>query len=102
MKFILTTPAELARVIEGTIRKIHAETTIKEGSSPHEFLNIEQASEFLNLSKQTLCSYTSTNRIPFIKRSKKLYFQRSILEKWLLEGRKKSNYEIEQEINRKS
>ena len=62
------------------------------------FLNIAQASEYLNLAKQTIYGLTSTRGIPFMKRGKKLYFRRSELETWVLEGKKKTVKEIEREV----
>lgn len=59
------------------------------------FLTISEASKYTNLAKQTLYGLTSKRGIPFIKRSKKIYFKKSDLEKWLLEGRKYTKNEIE-------
>lgn len=47
---------------------------------------------------QTLYGFTSKREIPFIKRGKKLYFRKSELENWLLEGKRKSKKEMEEEM----
>lgn len=62
--------------------------------SHKEILTIEEASQFLNLAKQTLYGMTSRNEIPFLKKSRKLYFNRTDLENWLQEGKRKSKDEI--------
>jgi excisionase family DNA binding protein len=59
-----------------------------------EILTAEEAASFLNLAKQTLYGMTSRKEIPFIKKSRKIYFSRAELEKWLLEGRQKTQNEI--------
>lgn len=64
-------------------------------SSPvKEILTLEEAAEYLNLAKQTLYGMTSKNEIVFFKRSRKIYFQQSDLEKYLLDGRRKTKDEI--------
>lgn len=60
-------------------------------------LNIQEAAEFLNLTVPTMYSKVSKNEIPFMKRSKRLYFSSVQLMEYIKEGRKKSNAEIEAE-----
>lgn len=64
---------------------------------PEQLLTIQQASEFLSLSVPTIYSKVSKNELPYMKRSKRLYFSRTELLDYLKEGRKKSTAEIEQE-----
>jgi len=61
------------------------------------FLNIKQASEYLHLAKQTIYGFTSARTIPFIKRGKKLLFEKEALELWVLKGRQRTIDEIENE-----
>ncbi len=73
---------------------------------PDQLLTIEQTAEFLNLTKPTIYSLVSRNEIPFMKRSKRLYFSRVELINYLKQGRKKTNSEVEAEaqlylLNRK-
>ena len=62
-----------------------------------QFLTIQEASDFLKLSVPTLYSKVSKNEIPYMKRSKRLYFSLTELMEYLKQGRKNSNAEIEQE-----
>lgn len=64
---------------------------------PEQLLTIQQASEFLSLSVPTIYSKVSKDELPYMKRSKRLYFSRTELLEYLKEGRKKSTAEIEQE-----
>jgi excisionase family DNA binding protein len=65
-----------------------------------EFLTVEQASEFLNLSIQTIHNMTHEKRIPFMKRSKRCYFLKDDLIKYLKDGRKKTSSELSEEAER--
>jgi excisionase family DNA binding protein len=70
------------------------QTPIKE---PEQLLTIQQASEFLSLSVPTIYSKVSKDELPYMKRSKRLYFSSTELLEYLKQGRKKSTAEIEQE-----
>lgn len=60
-------------------------------------LTITQASELLNLTVPTLYSKVSKSEIPFMKRSKRLYFSKVELLEYLKQGRKKTTSEISDE-----
>jgi excisionase family DNA binding protein len=59
-----------------------------------ELLTIEQAADFLALTKPTLYAYVSRGEIPHMKRSKRLYFSREDLMNYVKRGRRKTNAEI--------
>ena len=78
------------------------ESLIKEGTTPphqeaDEILTVEQCAEFLNLSKPTIYGLISKGNIPVMKRSKRCYFLKAELIKYLQEGKRKSHAEIDQE-----
>jgi excisionase family DNA binding protein len=100
-KIIVTTHDELEILIQTSVKKALSEQAPESNKPQSLLLNIDQASEFLNLAKQTLYGFTSRFQIPFIKRGKKLYFRHSELETWLNEGKRKTNKQIEAEINGK-
>jgi excisionase family DNA binding protein len=60
-----------------------------------DLLTVEQAAEFLSLSKPTVYGLISKGEIPVMKRSKRCYFSKLELIAYLKQGRKKSNAEIE-------
>ena len=64
---------------------------------PEKLFSIKQAAQFLNLSVATIYSKVSKGELPFMKRSKRLYFSSSELMAYLKEGRNMSNSEIEKE-----
>ena len=63
-----------------------------------EFLNIEEVARFINESKSSVYSRTSSRNIPFYKRGKKLIFKKSEIQSWLEAGKKKTREELAREI----
>ena len=82
--------SELKRLL---IEKQEQETT----EQPEQIFTVQEAAQFLNLTVPTIYSKCSRNELPFMKRSKRLYFSSTELMEYLKEGRKKSNAEIEKE-----
>ncbi len=63
-----------------------------------EFLNLNQACEFLCLKKPTIYSHTSKQTIPHFKRGKKLMFSKSKLIDWMAEGKVTSISELKDAV----
>lgn len=66
---------------------------------PEQFLTIQQAAAFLNLSVATMYSKVSRSQIPSMKRGKRLYFSLKELTEYLRNGKKKTTAEIEAEAD---
>lgn len=65
-----------------------------------DILTIEEAAEFLSVSKSYLYKQTSAQAIPHYKPTgKRCYFKRSELEAWILAGRISTKSEIAQRAN---
>lgn len=60
-----------------------------------EVFNLNEASEYVSLSKSAIYKKTSERNIPHFKKGKKLYFKRSELDEWLTENKISTNAEIE-------
>ncbi len=60
-------------------------------------LTIDQAAEFLCLSKSTIYKMTAERTIPHFKLSKRVYFKPQDLEDWVSKYKVKTVREIEQE-----
>ncbi|MDA3883532.1 MAG: helix-turn-helix domain-containing protein [Bacteroidales bacterium] len=69
----------------------------KSTEQPEKLLTVKGAATYLDLSVPTVYSKCSRNEIPFMKRSKRLYFSSTELFLYLKEGRKLTNSEIEAE-----
>lgn len=63
-------------------------------------LTIEEAADYLNLSKSRLYRLTSERGIPFIKRGRGILFSKADLDNWLLTKRQKTADEIRQEAKK--
>jgi excisionase family DNA binding protein len=71
--------------------------------NPERLLTIDEIAELLHLTKPTIYSKVSKNELPGVcKQGKRLYFDRQIIIDWIKQGRKKSNAEIKQSINKQS
>lgn len=54
--------------------------------SKPEFLTVREAAKFLDLSVPTIYSKVSHQKLPFVKRGKRLYFSKGKLERYLETG----------------
>lgn len=91
---------QLSNLIQSSVRKVLKETPhqkVETTTPPEQFLNIQEAAEFLSLTVPTMYSKVSKGELPVMKRSKRLYFSSIELLKYIKDGRKKSNVEIEAE-----
>lgn len=62
-------------------------------------LNFIETTDYLSCSKSYLYKLTSTNKIPHSKRGKKLYFDKKVLDQWLLKNKVKTVSEIQEEAD---
>ena len=84
--------------IENLIVDLKSQPQEVESKVPTEqFLTVQEAAKFLNLTVPTMYSKVSRQEIPFMKRSKRLYFSSIELMDYLKGGRSKSIAEIEAE-----
>lgn len=93
-KVIVTNAQELESLIQSSVQKALAGFNPGKSNEEPSFLNLNEASVFLNLANQTIYGLTSKREIPFFKRGKKLYFRESDLVAWLEKGRNRSQDEI--------
>jgi len=91
--------SELETLIQNSLRKVLNEQSKLSQKTEDEIFNINQAAKFLNLALPTIYGFTAKRAIPFYKRAKKLYFKKSDLEKWIMDGRRKTSSEIIAEVN---
>ena len=65
-----------------------------QNEAEHEFLNIQEAAEFLKITVPALYTKVSRKEIPVSKPGKRLYFKRSELQDWINLGRRKTAAEL--------
>lgn len=76
--------------MEIILRQLEKLETIieKQNILSKEILTLEEASEYLLLSKSCIYKMTSNKEVPYyIPGGKKIYFRRSELDRWILESR---------------
>jgi len=88
--------AELTKKVDELYRVINK---VQPQETADQFLTVEQTAEFLTLSVPTIYSKVSRRELPFMKRTKRLYFAKSDLEDYLKDGRVKTVREIEEEAD---
>ena len=74
--------------------------------NPNELLNVKDAAHFLSLAVPTVYSLVSRGELPFMKKTKRIYFSRLELLAYIKGGRKSTNLEQQAEadqylVNRK-
>ncbi|MGZ4053669.1 MAG: helix-turn-helix domain-containing protein [Bacteroidia bacterium] len=92
IKIIVTTKDELQEIIQESVKSALSEQhNLQQPEETDKIMSLKEAAAFLNLAPQTVYGFTSKQQIPFIKKGKRLYFLKSKLEKWLLEGNTKDD-----------
>jgi excisionase family DNA binding protein len=83
--------------IEFLLEKINSNLEGKntKGHYP-EIMDIMQITAYLNVSKSFIYKMTSSNNIPHSKKGKKLYFDKEIVTKWVLENKISTQEDMEQ------
>ena len=76
------------------IERLLIESSNQPKEEPNKLLSIDEASIYLNLAKPTIYSMVSKGTIPFMKKSKRLYFSKEELLDYVRGGCKKTNAEI--------
>ena len=102
MKKIITFFSEedlivIAKCISENIKKeLHptSKTTTED-----EFLDINELSKLIGLTKPTIYGHVHRNSIPFIKKGRMLRFSKHDILNWLQSGKSQSNNNLEAKVN---
>jgi len=70
-----------------------------ETSDVSKIMTLEQLTNYASLSKSLIYKLTSSREIPHSKRGKRLYFNKSEIDEWLLKGKIKTIDEIQTEVD---
>lgn len=100
-EIIITSREDLQNLILSSVKRALNEQLSSSKVEVPEILNIQEAADFLKLKIHTIYGYTSQMQIPFIKRGKKLYFEKSKLQAWLQEGSRESISDIQKRLGGK-
>ena len=91
-KIIVLNKTELEELIQGAVN--NAVQNAQKVKPTDELMDVDQASKFLHLAKQTLYGLTSERLIPYLKRGKRIYFKKEELLNWVNQGKMKTREEI--------
>ena len=69
------------------------------GNQMPEYLTIQELSELLNLAVPSIYGLVHRKQIPYIKRGKKLIFEKSQVEEWLKSGRQRTIYDTDKQAD---
>ena len=101
MELKIQLPQEVLQLINRleNIEKLLILKTTNSQPEADQLLTVPQVAEFLSLSNQTVYGLISKGVIPFMKRSKRVYFSKIELLHYLKQGKKKTTSEIEAETD---
>ncbi|WP_299799202.1 helix-turn-helix domain-containing protein [uncultured Maribacter sp.] len=72
---------------------------VEKQSEQEILIGIDEAAKTVNKSKFTLYGLVSTNKIPFYKQGKHLYFLKSELIDWIKSGKQEDKTSIQNEVD---
>jgi excisionase family DNA binding protein len=95
-------PNAVTQLLE-KLDRIERMMTLRKGESLNEevdkLLTVEEAAQFLHLSKPTIYSKVSRGELPYMKSSKRLYFSKVELTEYIKKGRIKTNDEVKDDAH---
>lgn len=90
--------SKLEPIFKRWIRDVQSENQTSKLESiekPEKLLTIQEAAAFLSLTVPTIYTKVSKGELPVMKKSKRLYFSSTDLMKYVKQGRRMSNDEID-------
>lgn len=90
---------EVRQLFREEIENFFKLNPIQQKIDSDEIGGVELAMEITGKAKPTIYSLVSKSAIPCKKRGKKLYFSRNELTQWILDGKRKTVAEIQDEAN---
>lgn len=83
------------QVAEKVLKNLNLSIT----SNEDVFVNIDETSKLIDLSKPTVYGLVHQNKIPYHKKGKRLYFLKSEILDWIKSGKKETTSELESRAN---
>ncbi|WP_341228455.1 helix-turn-helix domain-containing protein [uncultured Arcticibacterium sp.] len=96
-KVIVTTAEELEEIIAQILKRNLLYNSLSREKEERSIMSIDEASEYLQIPKNTLYRYTSQRKVPHKKIGRSLKFKREELVDWLAENKRKTIKEIQNE-----
>ncbi|MFH2143309.1 MAG: helix-turn-helix domain-containing protein [Bacteroidota bacterium] len=86
---------EVRNMLREEVKKALNETPQLQGNQLPEYLSIQELSEMINLAVPSIYGMVHRKQIPYVKRGKKLIFEKTQIDAWLKNGRHKTKQEID-------
>lgn len=88
--------------LETTLKNNVFNSTSKNGSTTDRWLNLEELRDYLpdHPAKATIYGWVSTRLIPHHKGGKRLRFRQSEIDKWITDGKRKSETELTEQATK--
>lgn len=90
---------ELEELIYNSVKRLFLNYNQHKQIEEQKIYTVNEACEFLSITKQTLYKLVRERNIPCYKRGKRLYFMRDELIGWIRHGKKKTIKELEEEAH---
>lgn len=88
--------SEILNLISDQVaEKVLKNLTPSTSSSEDTFINIDETSKLIDLTKPTVYGLVHKNKIPYHKKGKRLYFLKSEILAWLKSGKHQTKSELE-------
>jgi excisionase family DNA binding protein len=88
---------EIRNMLREEVRNALNESIQTKVKQSPEYLTVQELSEMINLAVPSIYGMVHRKQIPYVKRGKKLIFEKSQIEEWLKNGRHKTKQEIDLE-----
>jgi len=94
------TPDELRQIVVESVEHVLKSQKQQESALPaRRSMTVDEAAAYTGLCKQSVYIKTSRNEIPHSKRGKRLFFDCSEIDAWLLENRRATTTEAEKQAD---
>lgn len=90
---------QLSQKIDSIQKLLIENSELQPQNQPERLMTVDEAADFLTLSKPTIYSKCSRGELPYMKRGKRLYFSLTELNEYLKAGRVKTVFELENEAD---
>ena len=94
-QFFMLTEDEIENLVERITNNLKKSYESQNRIQENEFLTIDEAAKLVKLSKPTLYGLVHKKSIPYSKKGKRLYFQKSELLDWIKSGKTETRSSLE-------
>lgn len=102
MNNVFLSPISISDMRKMIREELEATISVTQHAQPNqkkdEYLTIEETAKYINMAVSSVYSFVHFKRIPYIKRGKRLIFEKLKIDEWLHAGRKQTADEMKSEV----